>query len=112
MYRQGDVLLIPVLHVSEEMTEVPSDSRGVVLAEGETSGHFHGLVGSGKLFNFRDSAREERMLRVTSKSEVHVIGGEVGGVARHTAIRLAPGDYLVRLQRAWTSERKSQKAVD
>lgn len=111
MYRQGDVLLIPTKSAGELGEEVV-DKRGVVLAEGETSGHFHGLVGRGKLFSFRDSARQERLLRVESRSKVCVVGGEVGGTARHAALTIEVGDYVVRVQRTWTSANKSERTVD
>ena len=102
--RQGDIILIPIAKSDTPVDPAPTDPRGVVLAEGETSGHFHALVGGkGKLFRFRDSAREEMLLRVTSGSSLEVIGGEVAGKRRHEPLKLPKGDYLVRPQRTWTA---------
>ena len=105
MYRQGNVLMMSVAgdqDVGEEIT----DPRGVVLAEGETSGHFHAVLGRGgasKLMRFRDG-RADRLLEVgNGGAEVRVVGGGSGGADRHTPISLAPGKYIVRVQRAWTS---------
>ncbi|OII69471.1 MULTISPECIES: hypothetical protein [unclassified Streptomyces] len=55
MYRQGDVLIVPVAesavppHVADT-AEVPRDPRGrMVLALGEVTGHAHAVVGPGRL---------------------------------------------------------------
>lgn len=114
MIRQGDVLLILVSEVDEsQLSPAPKDVRGIVLAEGETSGHYHGVVGKGRyrLFNFRDST--QRMLQVGSRgAELRVVGGGAGGVDRHTPVSLAPGKYLVRVQRSWSSENASRQVQD
>ena len=103
--RQGDVLLIPVDAVDATLTVVaPKDPRGLVLAEGETSGHDHRVFGRGaKLFHFRDT-RSDRVLVVgRSGADVRVVGGGSGGVDRHTPISLLAGAYLVRVQKQWTA---------
>lgn len=55
MYRQGDVLIVPVAesalppHV-EDGPQEPRDARGrLVLALGEVTGHAHAVVGPGRL---------------------------------------------------------------
>ncbi|MGV9345964.1 hypothetical protein ACWDSD_14315 [Streptomyces spiralis] len=55
MYRQGDVLIVPVAddavppHVTRAPKE-PRDARGrMVLALGEVTGHAHAVVGPGEL---------------------------------------------------------------
>jgi hypothetical protein len=104
--RQGDVLLVPVDTAPTGVIPAPKDVRGIVLAEGETSGHHHQVFGRGaKLFAFRAEGRQERMLHVgRSGAEVRVVGGGSGGVDRHTPVSLKPGAYLVRVQRAWSAE--------
>lgn len=116
LLRQGDVLLIPEGHPAYRATDhepAPVDPRGVVLAEGETSGHHHAVLGKhAKLFRFRD-ARADRMLEIGSGgAEVRVIGGGSGGVDRHTPISLKRGKYIVRIQRAWDSSRASRQVQD
>lgn len=110
MIRQGDVLLIKTDRTGDQ--PAPKDPRGLVLAEGETSGHYHAVTGRGhKLTQFR--ATGERVLVVgRAGAELRVIGGGSGGVDRHTPISLAPGNYEVRIQRAWTSEHVSQRVED
>jgi hypothetical protein len=113
LIRQGDVLLIPTDFAdSADWQPEPKDPRGLVLAEGETSGHHHQLFGRGhKLFRFRDT--QQRVLIVgRSGGELRVVGGGTGGVDRHTPISLAPGKYMVRIQRSWTSEQASRQVQD
>ena len=102
--RQGDVLLISMAPTDAKEPE-RVDPRGLVLAEGETSGHFHGVVGLGaKLFRFRDSAQLGRIVHVArAGAEVRVVGGSSGGVDRHTPVALESGQYLSTVQRSWTA---------
>jgi hypothetical protein len=107
LLRQGDVLLIRVAHPEAARLELaPRDARGLVLAEGESSGHHHQVFGRGaKLFRFRDNVNAARVLVVgRGGAELRVVGGGSGGVDRHTPIALAPGAWEVRTQRAWSAE--------
>lgn len=101
--RQGDVLLLPVTD-AKDIEPAPADARGVVLAEGEMSGHHHQVFGGGaKLFRFRDG-RGDRLLTVgKAGADVRVVGGGSGGVDRHEPIKIAGGKWIVRIQRTWTS---------
>jgi len=106
LVRQGDVLLIPVSDVPDaDVAPAKKDARGLVLAEGETSGHHHAVFGRGaKLMRFHAEARQELVVVVgRGGAEVRVVGGESGGVPRHHPVRLGPGKYLARVQRTWTS---------
>lgn len=106
--RQGDVLLRQLMDdevPAGELTPAPRDARGLVLAEGETSGHHHQVFGRGaKLFQFRDPTGSRVLTVGESGAEVRVVGGGVGGVPRHLPVTLAPGRYEVRLQRQYTAE--------
>lgn len=105
MVRQGDVLIERDEVSTTDLTPAPMDARGVVLAEGETSFHYHAVFGKGaRLCRFRDTARQERVLVVgRGGAEVRVVGGGSGGVDRHTPISLTPGTYRVRVQRSWSA---------
>lgn len=110
--RQGDVCLIPVRVAKRDLEEAPRDPRGLVLAEGETSGHFHAVYGSGaKLMRYK-AAPGRVIALVDDGGEVRVVGGGSGGVDRHTPISLAPGRYEIRIQRAWTSALASRQVQD
>ena len=106
MFRQGDVILIPTKRPkASALIPAPSDARGIVLAEGETSGHHHAVFGDGaKLFRFRDDRRQERLLVLARGGDVRVVGGESNGVPRHHPVTLTKGAYLVRTQRFWSLE--------
>jgi hypothetical protein len=112
MKRQGDVLLIKTKIPSQKETEpTAEDPRGVVLAEGESSGHYHAVFGKGaRLCQYKQGGA--RVLIVGEGAEVRVVGGGSGGVDRHTPISLAPGAYEVRIQRAWTSALASRQVQD
>lgn len=99
--RQGDVLLIPIAVDIRKLENAPKDERGLVLAEGETSGHYHAIFGKkARLMRFRD-ANERVVAIVDGGGEVRVVGGGSGGVDRHTPIKLASGRYEVRVQRSY-----------
>ncbi len=110
--RQGDVFLMRTDRVSGEIEPMPRDPRGIVIAEGETSAHYHAVIGGdAKLSRFKDG-RAEQMLEVTSDAELRVIGGGSGAVERHTPITITPGKYLVRIQRAWDSANVARQVQD
>lgn len=111
MIRQGDVLLRRINATAKDLKPEPADPRGLVLAEGETSGHFHSVLGKGaKLCRYKDT--NQRVLVVAKGgAEVRVIGGGIGGVDRHTPISLSPGKYEVRIQRSF-SQGYSRKVAD
>ena len=44
--QQGDVLLLPVKSFPKDSKQI-KDQRGVVLAEGEITGHYHGIEDEG-----------------------------------------------------------------
>jgi hypothetical protein len=113
MIRQGDVFLIRCPTAPAAKPEpAPRDPRGIVLAEGESSGHYHRVFGRGaKLFTFRGST--DRLLVVgRAGAEVRVVGGESGGEPRHLPVALTPGRWIVRIQRGWTSAMRSERVAD
>lgn len=106
--RQGDVILIPTKDPKGSSLEPEkADPRGIVLAEGETSGHHHAVFGNGvKLMRFKDTNRIDRLLQIGGESaEVRVVGGGSGGVDRHTPITIGSGSWIVRVQREWDEAR-------
>lgn len=103
MVRQGDVLLIPIDVHLKDLDAAPKDARGLVLAEGETSGHFHAIFGAkARLMRFRDNTKRVVAV-VDGGGEVRVIGGGSGGVDRHTPIKLPSGRYEIRIQRSFSA---------
>ncbi len=112
MYRQGDVLLVrmPCAKMAE-LENAPADPRGLVLAEGESSGHHHAVFGRGaRLFRYKTDGR--MVVVAPDGAEVRVVGGGSGGVDRHTPITLPPGTYEARIQRSWTAAGYSRRVED
>lgn len=98
MYRQGDVLIVPVPDetASEAVAGLraePRDPRGrMVLALGEVTGHAHAVVGPGDLYR-EDGPFAPAFLHVPS-------GGRVVH-EEHAAIPLPRGWYRVVRQREY-----------
>lgn len=95
MYRQGDVLIVPVTRIKGN--PAPNDSRGVVLAEGEATGHHHRIgpsFRSAKLFNHEEGT----YLRVNGKRAAPLTHEE------HKTIMIPPGSYKVIRQREYSPE--------
>ncbi len=101
--RQGDVLLLPIKAPAKDLEPAPKDPRGLVLAEGETSGHHHAIFGRGaKLCQYKQGGGRVVVI-ADAGAEMRVVGGGSGGVDRHLPISLAPGHYEVRIQRSYES---------
>lgn len=86
MYRHGDVLIIPI----NEMPQNVQATTSRVLAEGEATGHAHRLLGEGTLYL---TANGELILR--NDKPVAVVHEE------HARIELPPGTYEVRRQKEY-----------
>lgn len=104
--RQGDVLLIRATKsaVTAEHREVPRERARVVLAIGESSLHAHVMRDPGVCLLSREGV-SDRVLTVMDLCDLELEGGESSpGVPRHGTIAVAPGTYIVRVQREWTGE--------
>lgn len=98
MYRQGDVLIVPIQESAvppgqAELPCEPRDARGrLVLALGEVTGHAHAVVGPGRLM--REAGPTDPML-------LHVPDGARVVHEEHGAISLPKGWYRVVRQREY-----------
>lgn len=116
MFRQGDVLLIPIESSEVILGEYVRKARrhrklnGLVLAEGEATGHHHRVMQNG-----RTTARI-RIGRVkTTRTNARVLVVPKGGAElvhdEHQTIKLPAGKFLVQTQREFVpptpAERKS-----
>lgn len=89
MFRQGDVLIVAVDDVPRNAEPVKRSKRGVVLAEGEVTGHAHRIPSrSAKLYR---SESDARYLRVMGPAPVALNHEE------HTTVTIPPGDYRVTI---------------
>lgn len=99
LYRQGDVLILPVAKIPADTTQVKRENGLVVLAHGEVTGHHHAIRGQRVELVTSEQADELRMwLTVAAPEPVALTHQE------HDTIMLPPGQYEVRRQREYTPE--------
>jgi hypothetical protein len=84
-YRQGDILIIQRKKLPANAEAVKNDKRGIVLAEGEATGHAHRIKETDKAKAYK--AAEGFYLTV--EEQVDLVHDE------HARIALAPGTYEV-----------------
>jgi hypothetical protein len=105
MYRQGDVLLAAVTAIPEGATEIPRDkNRGVVLAEGEATGHAH-RIPSRSASLYRDES-DVRFLRVMGPAPVALTHEE------HKAVSIPPGDYRIAIHTEYVPGELPRQVAD
>jgi hypothetical protein len=109
MFRQGDVLLVPVAEIPAGARRLERVDGCLILAEGELTGHAHVVVEDGadlyEHLSEGDVAElRRRFLRV--EAEVALVHEE------HAPITLALGEYEVRRQREYEPQRESIPVYD
>lgn len=97
IYRQGDVLLVALHDAPAGTKPVPRDRRGLVLAEGEVTGHAHTIDAPDAELVTADQAVELYLL-VHGTDLVELTHQE------HSTILVPPGAYEVRRQREYHPE--------
>jgi hypothetical protein len=100
MLRQGDVLLVPA-KMSEHAKKVDRANRGIILAEGEATGHAHVILGEkASLYSVIDSSDVEEMRQrfLLVEEQVEVLHEE------HATITVPPGVYEIVRQREYSPE--------
>lgn len=96
--RQGDIILFPAKQLPDGLVKVRRTRRGVVLAEGEVTGHAHCILDRDcDLFRQVDvDEMADRFLRV--ESDVALMHDE------HDTLTIPKGDWVVRHQREYAPE--------
>lgn len=98
-FRHGDVLIRKIEAIPTDAVEAKADKRGLVLAEGEITGHHHRItdVSKGQLLISPDEAREMKMwLRLDAPAELTH--------EEHETLTLPAGDYEVIKQSEYEPE--------
>ena len=98
MFRHGDVYLLPVTGKPNKAKRLPRTARGVVLAEGEQTGHAHAIKDA-EVWLWEADGR--RYLQVPNRPSLGSLNGAVLDHAEHGAMAIAPGFYSVILQREY-----------
>jgi hypothetical protein len=99
MYRQGDVLLVPVDadQPREGLQPLPRDARGrLVLAHGEATGHAHAVSAPDAELLDDPAAVDQMFLRIVTRA---LLSHE-----EHDPIQLPPGLYRVVRQREYAPD--------
>jgi hypothetical protein len=97
MYRQGDVLLIPVKAIPKSVEAVKREGGRVVLAHGEVTGHAHAIKDK-RAALFRDPKLAAIFMHVSGNATVALEHDE------HETINVPPGNYQVIRQMEYTPE--------
>ena len=88
MFRQGDVLIIPVKVIPESVEAVDREGGRVVLAHGEVTGHAHAIKDK-RATLFRDPKLAAIFMHVSGDAPVALEHDE------HSTIAIPPGNYQV-----------------
>ncbi len=104
LYRQGDVLIERVESMPDDATKIPRSKRGVVLAEGEVTGHAHRIPS--RTASLYRSESDARYLRVMGPAPVALKHEE------HTAVVIPSGDYRVTIHAEYSPGQLPRTVAD
>lgn len=88
MYRQGDVLIIPVKSIPKAVEAVEREQGRIVLAHGEVTGHAHAIKDKHAAL-FRDPKLAAIFMHVSGDEAVALEHDE------HSTIAIPPGNYQI-----------------
>ena len=95
MFRQGDVLILPIRVFPPQAKELDKDGGRIILARGEATGHAHAILEpDARLFKGPGG----RYLRVPENGALLLH-------EEHAPIPLPQGDYKIVLQREYDPEK-------
>lgn len=98
MVRQGDVLVLPIAELPANIGKMEPEGGRLILARGEATGHHHSIAFSDRVAMFReDGSGSGLFLTVGGTSPVALEHQE------HSALKIEPGSYEVRIQRTMVS---------
>lgn len=97
MFRQGDVLIVPIKSMPKAVEPIERDQGRVVLAYGEVTGHAHAIKDQ-RAALFRDPKLAAIFMHVSGDGPVALEHDE------HDTISVPPGNYQVIRQREYSPE--------
>jgi hypothetical protein len=97
MYRQGDVLIIPVESIPERLDPIDREEGRVVLAHGEVTGHARAIKAEAAAL-FRAPKLMAVFMKVSGDAPVALEHDD------HDTIMIPPGTYRVVRQREYAPE--------
>lgn len=103
MYRQGDVLIVPVSKLPKGLKPVPREAGRAVLAHGEVTGHAHAIKDD-RAALFSDPKLAAIFMYVSGDGPVALEHDE------HDTIQVPPGTYRIIRQREYHPQEIRQVA--
>jgi hypothetical protein len=97
MFRQGDVLIVPIGKLPAGLKPVEREHGRLVLAYGEVTGHAHAIRDK-RAALFRDPELAAVFMHVSGDGPVALDHQE------HDTIHIPPGDYQIIRQREYTPD--------
>jgi hypothetical protein len=97
MFRQGDVLIVPIAMLPAGLKPVEREHGRLVLAYGEVTGHAHAIRDK-RAALFRDPKLAAIFMHVSGDEPVALDHQE------HDTIHIPPGDYQIIRQREYTPD--------
>ena len=97
MFRQGDVLIVPVGQLPAGLESVKRERGRVILAHGEATGHAHAIKDK-RAALFRDPKLMAVFMHVSGDAPVALEHDE------HDTIKVPPGDYQIIRQREYSPD--------
>lgn len=107
MYRQGDVLLVPVPDLPKNVEQEKEEKAGlVILAYGEVTGHHHRFKSGGgkRVRAYRMPNSEDRFVTLRGHGRLEH--------EEHDTISVPPGNYQVIIQEEYISESERRRVAD
>lgn len=104
MFRQGDVLIVSVGPLPDSVSTIPRSERGVVLAEGEVTGHAHRIPA--RHASLYRSEMDARYLSVKGFAPATLFHEE------HAPVALPPGNYRVTIHTEYVPGELPRQVVD
>jgi hypothetical protein len=98
VYRQGDVLLIPIESIPVKLEQMGRFDGRVVLAYGEATGHAHAVADEQATLFRQPDGEAAVFMRVLGDAPVALVHAE------HDTIMIPPGWYRVVRQREYSPE--------
>ena len=95
MFRQGDVLIVPIKKLPKGLEQLPLEQGAVVLAHGEVTGHAHAIKDQ-RAALFHDPKLMAVFMHVSGSATVALEHDE------HSTIQIPPGDYQIIRQREYS----------
>jgi hypothetical protein len=97
IYRQGDILIVPISEIPKAAKRAKAKHRRLVLAEGEATGHHHSIADSNAV----------DLLQLPSQDDLFLLVKEGNALLEHqehATITIPPGTYRIVRQREYSPE--------